>query len=410
MLGSLAKGTAQTSPLRLLLSPSVLLTSVKSWLCIIFSTISSASILVSSTRVGWLSIESFFLLVRGKTYSAFQDRDFYIQSCFSWPQSSPQWLQTDPLLPEDKGAGSVSPSQRKVFAPQLLTGRVCPAAGVVWEGEVASPVCGPAPPQDTPRSCWAPRTRCCWWTCSGGGSSRTCWRSGSAPCCNLPTQRDYKPHLLPFLAAQITGRTASQQHFCSCTQRFRHLWAHLQRLNRRLLLQSRVREMAANHSHRSSLQERKGMWPVLAELCGSMVTRDLGLLAGVARVPWVPWVENFLWAGQVLIWLFWDTCQGTRGHCLHHNQASAWCTDQLGVEADLGMTDQGKGKSDGGALLYRPAQGFRNTQGVGKTTVSFSIKFITISIQHVNLQTSLGLVASRRTSSVWNYPWLQASS
>lgn len=28
-----------------------------------------------------------------------------------------------------------------------------------------------------------------------------------------------------------------------------------------------------------------------------------------------------------------------RGHCLHHNQTSTCCTDQLGVEADLGMTD-----------------------------------------------------------------------
>lgn len=41
-------------------SPSVLLPSVKSWLCMIFSTMSSASIRVSSTQVGWLSIESFF--------------------------------------------------------------------------------------------------------------------------------------------------------------------------------------------------------------------------------------------------------------------------------------------------------------------------------------------------------------
>lgn len=43
-------------------SPSVLLPSVKSWLCMIFSTMSSASIRVSSTQVGWLSTESFFRL------------------------------------------------------------------------------------------------------------------------------------------------------------------------------------------------------------------------------------------------------------------------------------------------------------------------------------------------------------
>lgn len=43
-------------------SPSVLLPSVKSWLCIIFSTMSSASMRVSSTQVGWLSTESFFRL------------------------------------------------------------------------------------------------------------------------------------------------------------------------------------------------------------------------------------------------------------------------------------------------------------------------------------------------------------
>lgn len=48
-----------------------------------------------------------------------------------------------------------------------------------------------------------------------------------------------------------------------------------------LVLHSRVREMAADHSHRGLLQEGKGM----AELCGSVVTRDLGLLAGIARVP-----------------------------------------------------------------------------------------------------------------------------
>lgn len=51
---------------------------------------------------------------------------------------------------------------------------------------------------------------------------------------------------------------------------------------------------------------RKGM----AGLWGAGVTRDLGLLAGVARVPRVPRVENFLRAGQVLIRLLWDTCQG----------------------------------------------------------------------------------------------------
>lgn len=43
-------------------SPSVLLPSVKSWLCMIFSTMSSASMRVSSTQVGWLSTESFFRL------------------------------------------------------------------------------------------------------------------------------------------------------------------------------------------------------------------------------------------------------------------------------------------------------------------------------------------------------------
>lgn len=35
---------------------------MKSWLCMIFSTMSSASMRVSSTQVGWLSTESFFLL------------------------------------------------------------------------------------------------------------------------------------------------------------------------------------------------------------------------------------------------------------------------------------------------------------------------------------------------------------
>lgn len=194
-------------PSEAFLSPSVLLTSVKSWLCIIFSTISSASILVSSTRVGWLSIESFFLLARGntgKTHSALQDTDFYKLSCVSWPQSPPQWPQSDPLLPEDTGAGSVSPPQSKVFAPVSLTGRACPAGGGVWVGEVASPVCAPSPLQGTPRSCWAPRRRCCWWMCSCGGSGQTCWRSGSAPCCNLPTHRGYKPQLLPFLQGSFT--------------------------------------------------------------------------------------------------------------------------------------------------------------------------------------------------------------
>lgn len=48
-------------------SPSVLLPSVKSWLCMIFSTMSSASMRVSSTQVGWLSTESFFLLGWGRS-------------------------------------------------------------------------------------------------------------------------------------------------------------------------------------------------------------------------------------------------------------------------------------------------------------------------------------------------------
>lgn len=42
--------------------PSVLLMSAKFWLCTIFSTMSSASMRVSFTQVGWLSTESCFLL------------------------------------------------------------------------------------------------------------------------------------------------------------------------------------------------------------------------------------------------------------------------------------------------------------------------------------------------------------
>lgn len=51
-------------------SPSVLLPSVKSWLCMIFSTMSSASMRVSSTQVGWLSTESFFLLGWGESQNS----------------------------------------------------------------------------------------------------------------------------------------------------------------------------------------------------------------------------------------------------------------------------------------------------------------------------------------------------
>lgn len=47
---------------------------------------------------------------------------------------------------------------------------------------------------------------------------------------------------------------------------------------------------------------------LLAEPHRATVTRDLGLLAGVAGVPRVPRVEDFLGAGQILIGFFWDTC------------------------------------------------------------------------------------------------------
>jgi len=50
------------------------------------------------------------------------------------------------------------------------------------------------------------------------------------------------------------------------------------------------------------------MGPVMAQPCGSIVTRNLGLLAGITGVPRVPGVEDFLWAGQILIWFFRDTC------------------------------------------------------------------------------------------------------
>lgn len=43
------------------------------------------------------------------------------------------------------------------------------------------------------------------------------------------------------------------------------------------------------------------------------VTRDLGLLAGITGVPRVPGVEDFLWAGQILIWFFRDTCRAENG-------------------------------------------------------------------------------------------------
>ena len=41
---------------------------------------------------------------------------------------------------------------------------------------------------------------------------------------------------------------------------------------------------------------------------------------------------------------------------LHCNQASTLPADHLGLEADLGTLDQGKGMSVGRALLYRLAQ------------------------------------------------------
>lgn len=77
------------------------------------------------------------------------------------------------LLAEDQRVDSISASQRGGFAPHLPTGRVCPAEELVWEGEVASLVCGPALPQGIPLSYSALQMHCCWWRYSGDGSSQT---------------------------------------------------------------------------------------------------------------------------------------------------------------------------------------------------------------------------------------------
>lgn len=44
------------------------------------------------------------------------------------------------------------------------------------------------------------------------------------------------------------------------------------------------------------------------------------------------------------------------GHLPRNNRALCLHRNHLGLEADLGMLDQGEGKSDGRALLYRLAQ------------------------------------------------------
>lgn len=343
MLGSLVKGTSQTSPLRLLLSPSVLLTSVKSWLCIIFSTISSASILVSSTRVGWLSIESFFLLARGNTGKNLLSfsRHGFLHTVLLLRLSGHNLIHC--CLKTKEQVVSLLARERCLF----LTGRVCPAGGVVWGGEVASPVCVPAPPQGTPRSCWAPRRRCCWWRCSGGASGPTCWRSASAPCCNLPTHRNYRAQLLPFLAAQLTGRAASQQLFCPCTQSFRAYlgdWTGTTEQGERDGCKSLSQVLVAGRKRGGRAVWISGYqrsWTA-----GWRSSSSASALSGKLPLGWTGSDPTPL--GHL---------PRKRGHCWHHNQGSTWCTDQLGVEADLGMTDQGKASVLARALLYKPAQG-----------------------------------------------------
>ena len=119
-----------------------------------------------------------------------------------------------------------------------------------------------------------------------------------------------------------------------------------------LTLKSRVREMAANHSHKSSLQERK---------------RD-GASAG--RAVWINGYRRSWTAG----WRSWSSVSAPSGRLppgwtgsdpvllehlprnkralhLHLTQASTLLADHLRLEAGLGTLDQGKSKSVGRTLL-----------------------------------------------------------
>lgn len=115
--------------------------------------------------------------------------------------------------------------------------------------------------------------------------------------------------------------------------------------------------MAANHSHESLLQERKrdgdtagrAMWINDYRRSWTAGWRSWSFVSAPSgRLP-------LGWTGSDPV-LLGHLPRNNRALHLHRTQASTLPADHLGLEADLGMLDQGKGKSVGRALLYRLAQ------------------------------------------------------
>lgn len=118
--------------------------------------------------------------------------------------------------------------------------------------------------------------------------------------------------------------------------------------------------MAANHSHKNLLQERKRD--------GASTGRAMQI-NGYRRswtAGWRSWSSASVPSGKLpLGWTGSDPVllghlpRNNRALHLHCTQARTLPADHLGLEADLGTLDQGKGKSVGRALLYRLAESLK---------------------------------------------------